>query len=63
MHLKLGLILLERKCNRDETVLGTIFVAIAEHNHASVADVHLRPSILGERINSEETSAATRAKD
>lgn len=63
MHLKLGLILSERKCNRNETVLGTIFVAIAEHNHASVADVHLSPCILGERIDAEETSAATRAKD
>ena len=63
MDLELGLLFLEGKCNRNELVLIVVVAMVAGHYDARIANLHLRPCVLGEGIDTEQTVASIRVKD
>ena len=48
-----GLFLLKRKCNGNELLLIVVVAMIAWHYDARIANLHLRPSVLGEGIDTK----------
>ena len=53
MNRESGLFLLKRKRNRNELVLIVVVAMVAWHYDARIANLHLRPCVLGEGIDTE----------
>ena len=63
MNSESGLFLLKPKRNRNELVLIVVVAMVAWHYGARIANLHLRPCVLGEGIDTEQTIASVRGKN
>ena len=57
------LLFLELNRNRNELVLIVVVARVAGHHDARIANLHLRPCILGESVDIKQTMAPVRGEN
>jgi hypothetical protein len=57
VHPELGLLLIKGERDGDELILAVAVAIVAGHYNARIADLHLRPSTLGDSVDAEQTVA------